>query len=150
MQGLFQFVKSNFRWLAGGLLLTVFSSFGQTFYISLFSKQIRKTFDLTDGNFGTIYMIATPGERREFGLGWKAGRSLSRFQSCVCRDVVFVAGLRWNVDGVISSNAAGRYLCFAPVWPRHDDAHFANGDGPLVFSRTRSRNFIDRDGAPSW
>ena len=59
MQGLFQFVKSNFRWLAGGLLLTVFSSFGQTFYISLFSKQIRKTFDLTDGNFGTIYMIAT-------------------------------------------------------------------------------------------
>ncbi len=59
MQGLYYFVKSNLRWLAGGLLLTFFSSFGQTFFISLFSGQIRSTFDLTDGQFGLIYMVST-------------------------------------------------------------------------------------------
>ncbi len=59
MQGIFKFVKSNLRWLSGGLLLTVFSSFGQTFLISTFSGQIRETFELTDGEFGRIYMAST-------------------------------------------------------------------------------------------
>ncbi len=47
------------RWLFGGLLLTFCSSFGQTFYISLYSGQIREKFDLSHGEFGTLYMIAT-------------------------------------------------------------------------------------------
>ena len=54
-----KFLKSNARWLSGGLTLTVFSSFGQTFFISLFSDRIREAFALTDGGFGMIYMIAT-------------------------------------------------------------------------------------------
>jgi sugar phosphate permease len=53
------FLKSNLRWLAGGLTLTVFSSFGQTFFISLFNDKIRDAFALTDGGFGMIYMVAT-------------------------------------------------------------------------------------------
>jgi sugar phosphate permease len=59
MQGLYEFTKSNLRWLAGGLLLTVFSSFGQTFFISQFSGEIRETFQLSDGQFGIIYMAGT-------------------------------------------------------------------------------------------
>ena len=45
--------------IAGCFLLTVFSSFGQTFFISQFSKQIRTTFELSDGDFGLLYMAAT-------------------------------------------------------------------------------------------
>ena len=59
MSALIQFVKANARWLAGGLLLTFFSSFGQTFFISQFSRRIRETFELTDGGFGMLYMGAT-------------------------------------------------------------------------------------------
>lgn len=53
------FVRDNVRWLAGGFLLTFFSSFGQTFFIALSAGSIRTEFDLSHGEFGSIYMIAT-------------------------------------------------------------------------------------------
>lgn len=40
-------------------MLTLCSSFGQTFYISLFSGHIREKFQLSHGDFGSLYMIAT-------------------------------------------------------------------------------------------
>ncbi len=55
----FGFIKLNLRWLLGGFLLTMFSSFGQTFYIALSTGYIRQAFDLTSGEYGSIYMIAT-------------------------------------------------------------------------------------------
>ncbi len=55
----FTFVQTNARWLAGGLLLTLFSSFGQTFFISLSAGQIREEYGLSHGGFGTLYMVAT-------------------------------------------------------------------------------------------
>ncbi|MEM9412666.1 MAG: MFS transporter [Planctomycetota bacterium] len=54
-----QFLKQNPRWLVGCFLLTAFSSFGQTFFISQFSKPIRTQFELSDGDFGLLYMLAT-------------------------------------------------------------------------------------------
>jgi len=54
-----QFVITNFRWLLAGLLLAFFSSFGQTFFIALSTGPIRKAFDLTSGEYGSLYMIAT-------------------------------------------------------------------------------------------
>ncbi|WP_338446610.1 MFS transporter [Pelagerythrobacter marensis] len=53
------FLTRNARWLAGGLLLTLFSSFGQTFFIGLSGRYILEEFALTDGEFGMIYMICT-------------------------------------------------------------------------------------------
>ncbi|NRG18614.1 MFS transporter [Rhizobiales bacterium] len=53
------FVVANIRWLAAGLLLTLFSSFGQTFFISLVAGDLRETFSLSHGDFGGIYMMAT-------------------------------------------------------------------------------------------
>ena len=35
----FAFVRENLRWLLAGLLLTFFSSFGQTFFISLVARR---------------------------------------------------------------------------------------------------------------
>ncbi|MEQ8298496.1 MAG: MFS transporter [Nitratireductor sp.] len=55
----FTFLRDNARWLAGGFLLTFFSSFGQTFFISLSAGQIRAEYGLSHGGFGTLYMGAT-------------------------------------------------------------------------------------------
>lgn len=55
----FIFLRDNMRWLAGGFLLTFFSSFGQTFFISLSSGHIRSEYGLSNGQFGALYMVAT-------------------------------------------------------------------------------------------
>ena len=55
------FLRDNLRWISGGFLLTFFSSFGQTFFIGLSGEELRAKFDLTDGEFGGLYMIATIG-----------------------------------------------------------------------------------------
>lgn len=53
------FLKNNFRWIAGGFLLTYFSSFGQTFFVSGSITEWRAAFDLSHGDFGRLYMFAT-------------------------------------------------------------------------------------------
>ncbi len=55
----FSFIARNGRWLAGGFVCTLFSSYGQTFLISLSSGHIREELSLSNGDFGFIYMIAT-------------------------------------------------------------------------------------------
>ena len=42
-----------------GVLLIFSSSIGQTYFISLFSGEIRNEFNLSHGNFGTFYSAAT-------------------------------------------------------------------------------------------
>ncbi len=54
-----EFLRSNARWLAAGLALTFASSFGQTFFISLFAGEIKAEFDLSDGGWGSLYTAAT-------------------------------------------------------------------------------------------
>ncbi|MDN2567852.1 MFS transporter [Aquibium sp. A9E412] len=53
------FLRENARWIAGGFLLTFFSSYGQTFFIALSAGEIRAEYGLTHGQFGTLYMLAT-------------------------------------------------------------------------------------------
>ena len=54
-----KFIKKNIRFLSFGFMLMFFSSFGQTFFISLFNNEIREVFKLTHGQYGFIYSIAT-------------------------------------------------------------------------------------------
>lgn len=56
---MFQFILKNSRWLAAGTLLTFMSSFGQTYFISIFSGEIRNTFNLSHGDWGLIYGFGT-------------------------------------------------------------------------------------------
>ncbi|MGB5720221.1 MAG: MFS transporter, partial [Woeseiaceae bacterium] len=56
---MFRFLKENYRWIAGGFLLTYFSSFGQTFFVSGSIAEWRAAFDLSHGDFGRLYMLAT-------------------------------------------------------------------------------------------
>ena len=53
------FVLRNRRFLAFGVLMTLASSFGQTYFVSLFSADIRAEFGLSHGGFGLIYSVAT-------------------------------------------------------------------------------------------
>ena len=53
------FTKYNARWLAAGGLLAFSSAFGQTFFISLFAGEIMAQFQLSHGEWGTIYGIGT-------------------------------------------------------------------------------------------
>ena len=54
-----EFVLTEWRFLLFGLLMAFWSSLGQTFFISLFSGQIRAALDLSYGDFGTYYALAT-------------------------------------------------------------------------------------------
>lgn len=53
------FLKTNARWLSAGLVLTLGSSFGQTYFISIFADRIMEDYGLTDGQWGAIYTVAT-------------------------------------------------------------------------------------------
>jgi MFS family permease len=61
VQAFWRFIADNGRWLGGGFLLTFFSSFGQTFFISLSNAGIRQAYGLSHGDFGGLYMLATLG-----------------------------------------------------------------------------------------
>lgn len=72
----FTFLTNNSRWLMGGFLLTFFSSFGQTFFISLSAGDIRAEYGLSHGGFGLLYMLATLGSA--LTLPW-IGKIVDRF-----------------------------------------------------------------------
>ncbi|MEM7058843.1 MAG: MFS transporter [Pseudomonadota bacterium] len=54
-----RFYLDNARWLGVGAVLTFCSSFGQTYFISIFADRIMEEYRLTDGEWGGIYTIAT-------------------------------------------------------------------------------------------
>ncbi|WP_343224675.1 MFS transporter, partial [Oleiagrimonas sp.] len=78
-----RFLQDNLRWIGGCFLLTMFSSFGQTFFVGLSGNDLRARFDLSGGEFGGLYMAATlmsaitlPWLGRTLDLmpGWKVAR----------------------------------------------------------------------------
>lgn len=57
--GYLAFIRENMPFLATGALLSFLSSFGQTFFISIFGGEIRAAYGLTNGDWGLIYMVGT-------------------------------------------------------------------------------------------
>lgn len=55
----FTFLRENAPWLSAGMLLTFLSSFGQTFFISIFAGEIRADYGLSHGEWGGIYTLGT-------------------------------------------------------------------------------------------
>ncbi len=51
--------KLNFKIIIFGFIFTFFSSFGQSFFIGLFNSDIRADLNISHGQFGTIYAVAT-------------------------------------------------------------------------------------------
>ena len=56
---LFAFLRENRNWLSAGALLSLLSSFGQTYFISLFAAEIQAEFSLSHGGWGAIYSLGT-------------------------------------------------------------------------------------------
>jgi len=52
-------IRSNFKIIIFGFVFTFFSSVGQSFFIGLFNSNIREELNISHGEFGTIYGIAT-------------------------------------------------------------------------------------------
>ena len=57
--GFATFLRRNAPFLLVGAILTFASSFGQTFFISIFAGEIRSTFGLSHGGWGAIYSLGT-------------------------------------------------------------------------------------------
>lgn len=76
------FFRDNAAWLAAGFLLTLTSSYGQTFFISIFAGEIRAAFGLSHGGWGAIYALGTLGSAAT--MLW-AGTLADRFR---VRDLV--------------------------------------------------------------
>ena len=52
-------LKTEWRFLLFGFFMSFWSSLGQTFFISLFSSEIRADLGLSHGSFGSYYALAT-------------------------------------------------------------------------------------------
>ena len=82
------FLRVNAPWLAAGVLLTFLSSFGQTYFISVFAGEIRGAFALSHGEWGGIYSAGTAASA--LAMVW-AGGLTDRFRVRVLAPVVLVA-----------------------------------------------------------
>jgi len=52
-------IRSNYKIILFGFIFTLFSSVGQSFFIGLFNSDIRKELNISHGEFGSIYGVAT-------------------------------------------------------------------------------------------
>lgn len=57
--GFVRFLRENVLFLSAGVLLTLTSSFGQTYFISLFAGKLMAEYALSNGEWGLIYTAAT-------------------------------------------------------------------------------------------
>jgi MFS family permease len=86
MIGYLAFLRAHWKHLLFGVLLMALSSFGQTFFISLFGADLRSTYHLSDAGLGAAYAAATFGSA--LTLQW-VGRWIDR--TTVARYTIGVA-----------------------------------------------------------
>ena len=98
----FAFLSISPRFLAFGFFTALFSSFGQTFFIALSSTEIRAAFDLSHGDFGLIYSVATLASA---GLLIWAGRIINNFDLRSYTSIAYV-GLALACFGMASVGTA--------------------------------------------
>ncbi len=68
MRTFWDFIRNNRHLLLFGVILTYFSSFGQTFLISLYIPEIERVFGLSNTGLSSLYAIATMASA--FVLPW--------------------------------------------------------------------------------
>jgi sugar phosphate permease len=96
-------LRSELRWLSSGFLLTLFSGFGQTYFIALFAGQLRAELSLTDGEFGSLYTVGTLASAAT--LTW-AGK---------LADTVSIRWLGAGVIGGLALTSVGMSLVASPI-----------------------------------
>jgi len=97
------FIRRNGRLLGFGFFLCFLSSAGQTFFISLSGGEIRETFGLSHGEFGSIYSIATLASASV--LMWAGGlidrMDLKLYMSGVLLGLAGACALMWGTGGIV-------------------------------------------------
>lgn len=115
------FITMNGRWLLAGGLISLSSSFGQTFFISIFAGEIMGEYGLSDGQWGGVYSAGTTASAIVMLYGGTLSdrfraRTLSAFVlvllSCACLFMSFIPGawalplaifaLRFSGQGMLS------------------------------------------------
>lgn len=108
---LLAFARQNARWLAAGALLAFMSSFGQTFFISIYSDHIRTEFGLTHAMWGGIYSLGTAASA--LVMIW-AGTLTDKFRTRTIGAIVFLLmGLACLSMAVVPSIVALPFVIFA-------------------------------------
>lgn len=97
------FYRENAGWLAAGVLLTFASSFGQTYFISIFAGRIMAEYGLSDGEWGGIYTGATLGSAAL--LLW-AGQFADRMRVAPLAALIFAAFAAVAVGMALSRHPA--------------------------------------------
>ena len=92
-----RFARRNWDHLLFGAMLLALSSFGQTYFISLFGTHFRQEFGLSDGGLGTTYAVGTV--LSAMTLGW-VGRWIDL--TSVRRYTMGVAALLATREGVVA------------------------------------------------
>ena len=104
----FRFVRDHGRFLAFGFLLALCSTFGQTFYIAMYSAPLRDAFALSHGEFGTLYAIATLSSGLLIiGVGTVIDRvDLRIYAPILCACMAGACALMSNASGIITLTLA--------------------------------------------
>ena len=103
-------IRTEWRFLVYGLLMSFWSSMGQTFFISLFSQEIRTSLDLTHGEFGSHYAIAN-GQRLDLVLAGQAGGQCQRAAAVlITLGGVCLAALHFSFVSSVLTLILGFYL----------------------------------------
>lgn len=119
MRHYLQFVVKERRLLSFGLTFTFFSSFGQTFLISLFVPFFLTNFNLSNAGFGSLYSLATLSSALSLPwIGkWIDRLPLKRFSLMVAMGLMlaaFTVSISWHVTilfiGLLLLRLAGQGL----------------------------------------
>ena len=106
-----ELIRRHGRFLGFGLSLTFLSSFGQTFFISLFNESIRADFAMSHGEIGATYSLATLASG--FTLAWVGQRldstDLRRFTAFLCLGL-FAAALGMTLAAGVGTLLAAFFL----------------------------------------
>ena len=107
----FGLLRQEWRFLLYGLLMSFWSSLGQTFFISLFSQDIRTALELTHGEFGSYYAFATTASALTlFWLGKLADTVSVPRLSLMTLGGVCLAALHFSFINSVISLILGFYL----------------------------------------
>jgi MFS family permease len=94
--------RSEFRWLSSGFLLTLYSGFGQTYFIAIFAGELKAELEISDGEFGSLYALGTLASAALLTWAGKLADAIS---------------IRWLGAGVIAGLAATSFAMAAVQTP---------------------------------
>ena len=133
-----QFIKSNFKYLLFGFLMTFCSSFGQTFFLGIFNPLIREDLNLSHSEFGGIYSIATLiSSLTIIWLGKKIDDfKLRNFAIFVCLSLFFASVFMSQLSGYIHLIFA---IFFLRLFGQGLMSHTSSTSMAKIFNKNRGK-----------